>query len=102
MVTVQIVCEKPLRLSNERWIRLPKKGYCEWCGLSRSHLFALVADGKVRSVSLKKPGNQRGARLIWLPSVFAYIEREGEFHGGDASEGESQQYSVGLEGLEDM
>ncbi len=102
MVTVQIVCDKPLRLSNERWIRIPQKGYCEWCGLSRSHLYALVVDEKVRSVSLKKPGNQRGPRLVWLPSVFAYIEREGEFHGLDGAEDKVQDYSISMEGMEGL
>lgn len=28
--------------TTDRWIRLPKKGYCPFCGLSRSHLFALI------------------------------------------------------------
>lgn len=102
MVTVQIVCEKPLRLSNERWIRIPKKGYCEWCGLSRSHLFWLVAEGKVRSVSLKKPGNQRGVRLVWLPSVFEYIERVGELAGEVEDCEESLKYSIDLDGVEEM
>lgn len=59
----------------ERWIRLPKKGYCPFCGLSRSHLFTLIQEGKVKSRSLRKPGNTRGPRLIYLPSVFEYIEQ---------------------------
>lgn len=106
MVTVQIVCDKPLRISNERWIRLPKKGYCEWCGLSRSHLFTLVADGKVRSVSLKKPGNQRGVRLGWLPSVFEYIERVGVLEGPESSEADDGKaaptYTLSLAGIEGL
>lgn len=60
--------------SAARWIRIPKKGYCPFCGLSRSHLFTLIQEGKVKSRSLRKPGNTRGPRLIWLPSVFEYIE----------------------------
>jgi len=62
----------------ERWIRLPKRGYCPFCGLSRSHLFTLIQEGKVKSRSLRKPGNTRGPRLIYLPSVFEYIETQGE------------------------
>lgn len=100
MVTVQIVCDKPLKISNERWIRMPKKGYCDWCGLSRSHLFGLISEGKVRSVSLKKPGNMRGVRLVWLPSVFEYIEQEGELCGPEPKSAELPEYVIGLDGLE--
>jgi hypothetical protein len=63
--------------ATERWIRIPSKGYCPNTGLSRSHLFALIAEGEIKSRSLKKPGNTRGPRLVWLPSVFEYIERAG-------------------------
>jgi rubredoxin len=62
--------------ASDRWIRLPRRGYCPHCGLSRSHLHALTKDGAIRSVSLKKPGNVKGPRLIWLPSVFAWIEKQ--------------------------
>lgn len=71
--------ENPKDLTaNQRWIRLPKTGPCEWCGLSRSHLAELIKAQKIRSVSLRRPGNIRGIRLIWLPSIFAYIERNGQ------------------------
>jgi hypothetical protein len=62
---------------HERWIRIPSKGYCPNTGLSRSHLFQLIAEGKIRSRALVKPGNTRGVRLVWLPSVFEYIENAG-------------------------
>ena len=62
--------------TNERWIRIPSKGYCPYCGLSRSAFFELIKEDKIRSVSLRKPGNVKGPRLIWLPSVFAYIESQ--------------------------
>lgn len=80
-MTVQVLTQPPAAESAgtiERWIRLPKKGYCPLCGLSRSHLFALIQAGKVKTRSLRKPGNSRGPRLIYLPSVFEYIENEGE------------------------
>lgn len=64
--------------TSERWIRIPSKGYCPACGLSRSHLFDLIQQGKIKSRALVKPGNTRGVRLVWLPSVFSYIEREGK------------------------
>ncbi|MEX2606028.1 MAG: hypothetical protein WD708_01680 [Kiritimatiellia bacterium] len=61
-----------------RWIRIPSRGYCPHSGLSRSHMFALIAEGKIKSRALVKPGNTRGPRLVWLPSVFEFIEREGK------------------------
>ena len=76
----------PPASTSERWIRLPKSGVCPWCGLSRSHLFELIRTQKVKSVSLRKPGNVKGPRLVWLPSVFQYIEREGQDGMGVDSE----------------
>lgn len=64
--------------STERWIRIPAKGYCPHTGLSRSMFFELIKDGKIKSRSLRKPGNVKGPRLIWLPSVLEYIEQCGE------------------------
>lgn len=60
------------------WIRIPRSGSCPWCGLSRSYLFALIRDGKIKSKVLRKPGNIRGIRLVLLRSVYDYIEQEGE------------------------
>jgi hypothetical protein len=42
-------------------------------GLKRGHLYKLIADGKVRSVSLREPGCARGARLIHLASVRDFL-----------------------------
>jgi hypothetical protein len=64
-------------VTNDRWIRIPSKGYCPNTALSRSHIFQLIAEGKIKSRSLKKPGNTRGPRLVWLPSVLEYIENAG-------------------------
>jgi hypothetical protein len=105
MVTIQIVCNKPFVESNQRWIRLPKKGVCPWCGLSRSHLSELISNNKIRSVTLKKPGNVRGPRLIWLPSVFEYIEQKGQVEGPErdqSPEKAPETYSITLDGIEGM
>jgi hypothetical protein len=101
MVTIQIVCEKPFVESNQRWVRIPSKGYCPWSGLSRSHIFNLISEGKVRSSNLKKPGNMRGVRLVWLPSLYEYIEREGQISGPDdsAPEESKEAYTLSLDGL---
>lgn len=61
----------------ERWIRMPTKpGEREAnTGLSRAHFYQLINAGKIKSASLKKKGTLKGVRLIWLPSVLEYIER---------------------------
>ncbi len=71
------------------WIRLPKPGtLCSWTGLSRSKLCELLlsceANGHrppVRSACLRRPGRQKGVRLIELASLLAYIDAHAE--GGE-------------------
>lgn len=41
--------------------------------LSRSSLYELVAEGKIRSVSVRKRGNVRGKRLFVLDSIRTYL-----------------------------
>ncbi len=62
------------------WIRMPKKGRCPYCGLSRSSLWLMVSPNAangyrppVQSVVLRKEGNTRGARLIHYESLMAHI-----------------------------
>jgi len=59
----------------ERWIRMPTRGYCPYTGLSRAHFYRLISEGKIKSSNLRRPGQLRGVRLVWLPSVLDYIER---------------------------
>jgi hypothetical protein len=65
----------------ERWIRIPTRGRCPEAGLTRPHYYQLIKEGKIKSACLKKPGNLTGVRLVWLPSVLAYIERHVEKAG---------------------
>lgn len=65
-------------MDRERWIRIPRKGRCPDAGLSRAHYYALINEGKIKSACIKRPGKLTGVRLIWLPSVLAYIERHVE------------------------
>jgi predicted DNA-binding transcriptional regulator AlpA len=58
-----------------KWIRLPMRGHCPHTGLSRAAFYELIKTNKIRTASLKKPGALRGARLVWLPSVMAYVEK---------------------------
>jgi len=60
---------------HERWIRLPTRGRCPITGLSRGHFYNLIHAGKIKSASLKEPGKLTGVRVVWLPSVLAYIEK---------------------------
>lgn len=64
--------------NQERWIRLPTKGRCPDTGLTRAHFYQLINEGKIKTSCLKKPGNLTGVRLVWLPSVLAYIEKHVE------------------------
>jgi hypothetical protein len=48
---------------NAVWDRLPGKGY--YFGLSRPYVYQLI----------KQPGKLRGMRLVWRPSVLAFIEK---------------------------
>jgi hypothetical protein len=43
-------------------------------GLSRSYLYKLAEERKIRSVSIRKPGAIRGRRLFNCASIRAFIE----------------------------
>lgn len=43
-------------------------------GLSRSYLYNLANEGKIRSVSIRKPGAIRGRRLFDCASIRAFLE----------------------------
>ena len=58
-----------------RWIGLPTRGRCPDCGLSRPHFYQLIAEGKIRSACIRQPGAVRGRRLVYLPSVFEFLDR---------------------------
>lgn len=55
-----------------RWLRVEEAVRTR--GLSRSLLYELIRDGKIKSSALRKPGNIRGIRLISAESLDAYIE----------------------------
>jgi hypothetical protein len=42
-------------------------------GIRRGTLYSLVADGKVKSVSMRRKGNKHGCRLFYLPGISAYL-----------------------------
>jgi hypothetical protein len=43
-------------------------------GLSRSYLYVLATERKIRSVSIRKPGAIRGRRLFDCASIRAFLE----------------------------
>lgn len=42
-------------------------------GISRSALYSLAGEGRIKSVNLRKPGNIRGARLFDCASIRAFL-----------------------------
>ena len=57
------------------WIRPPKNGNEYFSGFSRSKLYALAADGKIRTASIRAPGELKGTRLFELKSILDLVER---------------------------
>jgi len=47
-------------------------------GLSRSHAYALYAEGKIKSACIRKPGSARGKRLWNLSSVSTFLNSQME------------------------
>jgi hypothetical protein len=56
------------------WIRPPKHGVEFYTGLSRAKLYELAGAGKIKSVSIREPGQVKGTRLFLLTSIFSFIE----------------------------
>lgn len=54
------------------WIRLPEA--VRVSGLSRSKLYQLLAAGRIRSASLRDPGQRHATRLIDRADLLRFIE----------------------------
>jgi hypothetical protein len=71
-------------IQRPEWIRLPRKGtFCPYCGLSRTSLNELILPSvengyrpPVHSISLRKRGKLRGARLIAYDSLMNYLRAQ--------------------------
>ena len=71
--------------SEREFLRLPKSGQCPITGLTRTKLYDLISPSEdngfkppVKSVSLRKPGQIKGTRLIVLQSLLDYLRGEVE------------------------
>jgi hypothetical protein len=58
-------------LTGPEYIRVPQ--VTSMFGISRSHLFILIGNGTVESIHMKRPGAQKGVRLIKVASVREYL-----------------------------
>jgi len=61
------------------WFRVPEA--VKLVGISRSKLYELIAQGHVRSVSLRENGQSRGTRLVSYPSLQEYLHRLADAQG---------------------
>jgi hypothetical protein len=61
-----------------RFVRV--SGACKALSIRRTRVYELLneANGQIKTLALKSPGAKRGARLIHLPSLFAYLEQMAE------------------------
>lgn len=58
--------------SRPEW--LDPKGIHKHFGITRSTLYRLIAEGKIKSASLRERGKLRGKRLVSTDSVAAFLE----------------------------
>src|SRR6266568_8662561 len=68
---------------DENWVRLPRPKE-RLCGLTRSYLYQLCARGLVRSISIRRPHHKRGIRLIFRPSIHAFLAKLDVEQNGEA------------------
>jgi predicted DNA-binding transcriptional regulator AlpA len=61
------------------WLRVPEA--TRVFGLCRSSLYALIAEGKIKSTAFKKRGALRGIRLISYDSLAQLIEQAANEEG---------------------
>lgn len=54
------------------WLR-PKQ-VPQFFGIGRSRLYELIAEGKIKTVSMRNRGAKHGTRLVSYDSLSAYIE----------------------------
>jgi len=65
--------ELPPHFQGDLWGRMPKPKE-RLQGLSRTTLLELSDAGLIHSIVIRKAGAVRGIRLLFMPSLFAYLE----------------------------
>ena len=68
----------------EDWIRLPKPK-TRLFGLSRTTILELCESGAIKSTILRKRHALRGIRLLYLPSLVEFLERNSTGGCADAA-----------------
>ena len=55
-----------------KWMRVPDA--VRYSGMSRAKLYQLMAEGKIKTASVRQKGNLRGLRLFSGESIDAFLE----------------------------
>jgi hypothetical protein len=63
----------PTTLQPEQYVRMPKPGR-KFFGMCRTTLQNLADDGFIDVISVQRRGATRGVKLIFLPSLFDYLD----------------------------
>ena len=64
--------KQPDMLPVPRWIRIPQA--VKYSQLSRAFVYRLISAGKIKSISIKSEGKEKGVRLVDRESIEAYFE----------------------------
>ncbi len=75
MMTTHEVKAAPVDLPPE-WT--DHQGVRHYFGISRPHAYVLAREGKIRSVSIRKPGAIKGRRLFDCASIRAFLNKNAE------------------------
>jgi hypothetical protein len=70
MVKLQI----PQHMQGEDWARMPKPKE-RFFGMSRTTLLELSQAGLIKTVSIRKPGANKGIRFIFVPSLREFLDK---------------------------
>jgi hypothetical protein len=70
MVKLQI----PQHMQGEDWARMPKPKE-RFFGMSRTTILELSQAGLIKTVSIRKPGENKGIRLIFVPSLREFLDK---------------------------
>ena len=61
-------------MQGEDWARMPKPKE-RFFGMSRTTILELSQAGLIKTVSIRKPGANKGIRLIFVPSLREFLDK---------------------------